>query len=107
VEVSVETALHPTPAIADFELTIRPGDRVTVDEVQLVGASASRQAQLQAEVQVRAGQIYDESQVEQTQRRLEQIGTLERVVHATEPVLGHPGHAIIRFEVHERQPSHP
>jgi outer membrane protein insertion porin family len=101
VEAEPETNLDPVHEEVDIVIPIRRGPLVTVERIEVKGNTKTRDSVLRREMEIQEGQLFSESKLEASKRRITALGYFERVDVSTEQGSA-PDKIIIDFEVTEK-----
>ena len=101
VEAEPETELDSVHNEVDIIIPIRRGPLVHVERIEIKGNTKTRDRVLRREMELQEGQIFSESQLEASKRRITALGYFERVDVSTEQGSA-PDKLIINFEIAER-----
>ncbi len=101
VEAEPETELDPVHNEVDIVIPIRRGPLVRVERIEIKGNTKTRDRVLRREMELQEGQIFSESGLEASKRRITALGYFERVDVSTEQGSA-PDKLIINFEIAER-----
>ena len=101
VEAEPETELDPVNRQVDIIIPIRRGPLVHVERIEVKGNTKTRDKVLRREMEIEEGQLFSETKLEDSKRRIIALGYFERVDVSTEQ--GSSNETInINFEVTER-----
>jgi outer membrane protein insertion porin family len=100
-EVEPETELDPVHQEVDIVIPIRRGPLVYVERIELKGNTKTRDAVLRREMELEEGQLFSDTRLEASKRRITALGYFERVDVSTEQGSA-PDKIIINFEIAER-----
>lgn len=101
VEAEPETELDPVKREVDLTIPIRRGPLVKVERIEIKGNTKTRDKVLRREMEIEEGQLFSETKLEDSKRRVTALGYFERVDVSTEQGSA-PDKIIIRFEIGER-----
>ena len=101
VEAEPETELDPVHQQVDIIIPIRRGPLVYVERIEVKGNTKTRDKVLRREMEILEGQLFSESKLERSKRRITALGYFERVDVSTEQGSS-PDKIIINFEIAER-----
>jgi outer membrane protein insertion porin family len=101
VEADPLTEVDPTKAEVDIIIPIHRGVPVRIERIEIKGNTKTRDAVFRREMEISEGQLYSESGIEASKRRITALGYFERVDYTTEPGSA-PDKVIVYFEVGER-----
>lgn len=101
VEAEPETELDPVKREVDIIIPIRRGPLVHVERIEVKGNTKTRDKVLRREMEIEEGQLFSETKLEDSKRRIVALGYFERVDVSTEQG-STPETININFEVTER-----
>ncbi len=101
VEAEPETELDPVKAEVDIIIPIRRGPPVHIERIEVKGNTKTRDRILRREMEIQEGQLFSESGLDNSKRRITALGYFERVDVSTEQG-SQPDKININFEVGER-----
>ncbi|HVH43828.1 MAG TPA: outer membrane protein assembly factor BamA, partial [Labilithrix sp.] len=101
VEAEPETELDPVKREVDIIIPIRRGPKVYVERIEVKGNTKTRDKVLRREMEIEEGQLFSETKLEDSKRRIVALGYFERVDVSTEQG-STPETININFEVTER-----
>jgi outer membrane protein insertion porin family len=101
VEAEPETELDPVKREVDIIIPIRRGPKVYVERIEVKGNTKTRDKVLRREMEIEEGQLFSETKLEDSKRRIVALGYFERVDVSTEQG-STPESININFEVTER-----
>ena len=101
VEAEPETELDPINHQVDIIVPIRRGPPVRIERIEIKGNTKTRDKVLRREMEIDEGQLFSETGLEQSKRRITALGYFERVDVSTEQGSS-PDRIIINFEIGER-----
>ena len=101
VEAEPETELDPVHNEVDIVIPIRRGPLVHVERIEIKGNSKTRDKVLRREMEIEEGQLFSETKLEDSKKRITALGYFERVDVSTEQG-STPDKLIINFEIAER-----
>ena len=101
VEAEPETELDPVHREVDISIPIRRGPLVHVERIEIKGNTKTRDKVLRREMEIAEGQLFSETKLEDSKRRITALGYFERVDVSTEQGSS-PEKINIHFEVAER-----
>ncbi|HVJ93315.1 MAG TPA: outer membrane protein assembly factor BamA [Labilithrix sp.] len=101
VEAEPETELDPVKKEVDIIIPIRRGPKVYVERIEVKGNTKTRDKVLRREMEIEEGQLFSETKLEDSKRRIVALGYFERVDVSTEQG-STPETININFEVSER-----
>ena len=101
VEAEPETELDPVKAEVDIIIPIRRGPPVHVERIEIKGNTKTRDRVLRREMEIQEGQLFSETGLDNSKRRITALGYFERVDVSTEQG-SQPDKININFEVAER-----
>lgn len=99
--------VDPIPTIDDLNhqvfvnFRINPGQRVYVRRISFAGNEKTQDKVLRREMRQTEGGLYSASNIEESKRRLSNLGYLEDVTPKTVPVPGHPNQVDLVYDVKE------
>ncbi len=101
VEADPETEIDAVHREVDIVIPIRRGPLTRVERIEVKGNTKTRDKVLRREMEIEEGQLYSETKVEDSKRRMTALGYFERVDVTTEQGSA-PDKVVIYFEVAER-----
>jgi outer membrane protein insertion porin family len=101
VEAEPETELDPVNRVVDIVIPIRRGPLVHVERIEVKGNTKTRDKVLRREMEIEEGQLFSETKLEDSKRRIVALGYFERVDVSTEQG-STPETINVNFEVTER-----
>lgn len=101
VEAEPETDLDPLKKEVDLVVPIRRGPLVTIERIELKGNTKTRDKVLRREMEIEEGQLFSETKLEDSKRRITALGYFERVDMSTEQGSA-PDKIVVNFEITER-----
>ena len=101
VEADPETNVDSAKREVDIVIPIRRGPLTRVERIQIKGNTKTRDRVLRREMEIAEGDLYSETKVEDSKKRVTALGYFERVDVTTEQGSGND-RVIINFEIGER-----
>lgn len=101
VEVNPETDLDSDRRIVNIDMSIVRGPPVRIERINIRGNTKTRDAVLRREMLINEGDLYDQTLVERSKRRIEALGYFERVDLSEESGTARD-RMVINIEVGER-----
>jgi len=101
VEAEPETELDPVHEQVDIVVPIRRGPAVRVERIEVKGNTKTRDKVIRREMEIQEGQLFSESGLENSKRRITALGYFDRVDVSTEQGSG-PDRLIVYIEVAEK-----
>src|SRR5205814_460695 len=101
MEAEPETELDPVKREVDIIIPIRRGPLVHVERIEIKGNTKTRDKVMRREMEIEEGQLFSETKLEDSKRRMVALGYFERVDVSTEQG-STPERININFEVTER-----
>jgi outer membrane protein insertion porin family len=101
VEAEPETQLDPVHEEVDIVVPIRRGPLVHIERIEVKGNTKTRDKVIRREVILQEGELFSESAMEASKRRITALGYFERVDVSTEQGSS-PDKVSINFEVAEK-----
>ncbi len=101
VEAEPETQLDPVHEEVDIVVPIRRGPLVHIERIEIKGNTKTRDKVIRREVIIQEGDLFSESGMDGSKRRITALGYFERVDVSTEQGSS-PDKVIINFEVAEK-----
>ena len=101
MEAEPETELDPVKREVDIVIPIRRGPLVHVERIEVKGNTKTRDKVLRREMEIEEGNLFSETKLEDSKRRIVALGYFERVDVSTEQGSS-PETININFEVTER-----
>jgi outer membrane protein insertion porin family len=101
VEAEPETQLDPVHEEVDIVVPIRRGPLVHIERIEIKGNTKTRDKVIRREIVIQEGDLFSESGMEVSKRRITALGYFERVDVSTEQGSS-PDKVTINFEVAEK-----
>jgi outer membrane protein insertion porin family len=101
VEAEPETELDPAHQEVDIVVPIKRGPPVKIERIEIKGNTKTRDEVIRREVELQEGQLFSETRLENSKRRVTALGYFDRVDVSTEQGSS-PGEMNINFEVAEK-----
>ena len=101
VEADPETEVDAVHKEVDIVIPIKRGPLTRIERIEIKGNTKTRDKVLRREMEVEEGQLYSETKVEDSKRRITALGYFERVDVTTEQGSS-PDKVTIFFEIAER-----
>jgi outer membrane protein insertion porin family len=101
VEAEPETELDPIHSEVDIVVPIKRGPPVTIERIEVKGNTKTRDKVIRREMEVQEGQLFSETGIENSKRRITALGFFERVDLSTEQGSA-PDKLVINVEVSEK-----
>jgi outer membrane protein insertion porin family len=101
VEADPETEVDAVHREVDIVIPIRRGPLTKVERIEIKGNTKTRDKILRREMEIEEGQLYSETKVEDSKKRITALGYFERVDVTTEQGSA-PDKVVIYFEIAER-----
>jgi outer membrane protein insertion porin family len=101
VEAEPETEIDSVKSEVDIIIPIRRGPPVHIERIEIKGNTKTRDRVLRREMEIQEGQLFSETGLEKSKRRITALGYFERVDVSTEQGSA-PDKIIINFEIGER-----
>ncbi len=101
VEAEPETELDPVKSEVDIIVPIRRGPPVHVERIEIKGNTKTRDRVVRREMEIQEGQLFSETGLERSKKRITALGYFERVDVSTEQGSS-PDKIIVNFEIGER-----
>jgi outer membrane protein insertion porin family len=101
VEADPETNVDAAKREVDIVIPIRRGPLTRVERIQVKGNTKTRDKVIRREMEIAEGDLYSETKVEESKRRVTALGYFERVDVTTEQG-SQSDRVIINFEIGER-----
>ena len=101
VEAEPETEVDPTSAQVDIVIPIRRGPPVRIERIEIKGNTKTRDKVIRRELQIQEGELYSETGVELSRRRIMALGYFDRVDVSKEQGSA-PDKVVVYFEVAEK-----
>ena len=98
VEAEPETELDPIHSEVDIVVPIKRGPPVTIERIEVKGNTKTRDKVIRREMEVQEGQLFSETGIENSKRRITALGFFERVDLSTEQGSA-PDKLVINVEV--------
>lgn len=101
VEAEPEPEIDPAKQEVDIIIPIRRGPMVHVERIGIKGNTKTKDKVIRREMEIEEGQLFSETRLEDSKRRIQALGYFERVDVSTEQG-STPERIIIHFEVQEK-----
>ena len=101
VDIAPETDLDMERRVVHVAIVIRRGPPVRVERIEIRGNTKTRDSVIRREVQLVEGQLYSQSDAEQSRARIQALGYFERV-ELSEEEGSAPDRLVVYIEVGER-----
>jgi outer membrane protein insertion porin family len=101
VEAEPETELDPVNAQVDIVVPIRRGPPVRVERIEVKGNTKTRDKVIRREMEIQEGQLFSETGLENSKRRITALGYFDRVDVSTEQGSA-PDRIVVYIEVTEK-----
>ncbi len=101
VEAEPETELDPVKREVDIIIPIRRGPLVHIERIEIKGNTKTRDKVMRREMEIEEGQLFSETKLEDSKKRITALGYFERVDLSTEQG-STPDKINVNFEVAER-----
>ncbi|MBI5536371.1 MAG: outer membrane protein assembly factor BamA [Deltaproteobacteria bacterium] len=101
VEADPETKLDPANKLVDVVVPIRRGPPVHIERIEIRGNTKTRDKVIRREMYVQEGQLFSETKLEDSRKRIIALGYFERVDLSTEEGSA-PDKVKVNIEVQER-----
>jgi outer membrane protein insertion porin family len=101
VEADPETDLDPVNKEVDIFVPIRRGPLVFIERIEVKGNTKTRDKVLRREMEIGEGQLFSETKLEDSKRRITALGYFERVDVSTEQGSA-PDRIVVNFDIQER-----
>ncbi len=101
VEAEPETELDPVHEQVDIVVPIKRGPPVRVERIEVKGNTKTRDKVVRREMEIQEGQLFSETGLENSKRRITALGYFDRVDVSTEQGSG-PDKLVISVEVAEK-----
>lgn len=101
VEAEPETELDPVRREVDIIIPIRRGPLVHIERIEIKGNTKTRDKVLRREMEIEEAQLFSETKIEDSKRRIVALGYFERVDVSTEQG-STPDTINVNFEITER-----
>jgi outer membrane protein insertion porin family len=101
VEAEPETELDPAHQEVDIVVPIKRGPAVRIERIEIKGNTKTRDEVIRREVELQEGQLFSETRLENSKRRVTALGYFDRVDVSTEQGSS-PGQMNVNFEVAEK-----
>jgi outer membrane protein insertion porin family len=101
VEAEPETELDPVHEQVDIIVPIRRGPPVRVERIEVKGNTKTRDKVIRREMEIQEGQLFSETGLENSKRRITALGYFDRVDVSTAEGSA-PDKMVINFEVAEK-----
>jgi outer membrane protein insertion porin family len=102
VEVDPQIAPQPEGDAVDITVRIQRHQLVYVHRIEVRGNSKTSDRVIRREMELIEGELYSETDYQDSRRRIMALGYFERVDLSTEAVEGHPEWLVVNVEVAER-----
>jgi outer membrane protein insertion porin family len=101
VESEPDTVQDPKTRTVDLVIPLRRGPLVRVERIDVKGNTKTRDKVIRREMEIEEGQLFSETRLEASKRRITALGYFERVDFSQEQGSA-PDRMVIHFEVAER-----
>jgi outer membrane protein insertion porin family len=101
VEAEPESELDPVHEEVDIVIPIRRGPPVRIERIEVKGNTKTRDKVIRRELEMQEGELFSQTKMENSKRRVTALGYFERVDVSTEQGSG-PDKVIINIEVTEK-----
>ena len=101
VEAEPETELDPAHQEVDIVVPIRRGPPVHIERIEIKGNTKTRDQVIRREIEIQEGQLFSETHLENSKKRVTALGYFDRVDVSTEQGSA-PDQMIVNFEVGEK-----
>jgi len=101
VEAEPETELDPIHQMVDIVVPIKRGPPVRIERIEVKGNTKTRDKVVRRELEVQEGQLFSETRLENSKRRVTALGYFDRVDMSTERG-SDEDKIIVNFEVTEK-----
>jgi outer membrane protein insertion porin family len=101
VEAEPETELDPAHQEVDIVIPIKRGPAVHIERIEVKGNTKTRDEVIRREVELQEGQLFSETRLENSKRRVTALGYFDRVDVSTEQGSA-PDRMNVNFEVAEK-----
>jgi outer membrane protein insertion porin family len=101
VEVEPQTELDPVHAQVDIVVPIRRGGPVHIERIEVKGNTKTRDKVVRREIEIEEGQLFSETRLDNSKRRVTALGYFDRVDVSTEQGSS-PDKIVVYFEVTEK-----
>jgi outer membrane protein insertion porin family len=101
VEAEPETELDPVRSEVDIVVPIRRGPPVRIERIEVKGNTKTRDKVVRREMEIQEGQLFSETGMEVSKRRITALGYFDRVDVSTEQGSG-PDKLTVNIEVTEK-----
>ena len=101
VEVTPQTQPNPDRRRVNIVVRIQRGPQVRVERINIRGNTKTRDLVIRREIEIVEGELYNQTAVETSKRRITALGYFERV-DVSEEEGSRPDRIVINFEVAER-----
>ncbi|MFO0678889.1 MAG: outer membrane protein assembly factor BamA [Polyangiaceae bacterium] len=101
VSAEPETEMDPVKREVDIRIPIRRGPLVRVERIEIKGNTKTRDKVLRREMEIAEGDLFSETKLEDSKRRITALGYFERVDVSTEQGSA-PDRININFDIQER-----
>jgi outer membrane protein insertion porin family len=101
VEAEPETELDPIHEQVDIVVPIKRGPEVRIERIEIKGNSKTRDKVIRREMEIQEGQLFSETRIETSKRRINALGFFDRVDISTERGSA-PDRLLVNIEVGEK-----
>jgi outer membrane protein insertion porin family len=101
VEAEPETELDPVHEQVDIVVPIKRGPEVRIERIEIKGNTKTRDKVIRREMEIEEGQLFSETRLETSKRRINALGFFDRVDVSTERGSA-PDRLLINIEVGEK-----
>jgi outer membrane protein insertion porin family len=100
-QVNVQPQIDDQAHTVFLALTIKPGQRIYVRRINFSGNTATADYVLRREMRQMEGGLYSLSNIEESKRRLNNLGYLQNIKVQTVPIPGQPNQIDLNYQVSE------
>jgi outer membrane protein insertion porin family len=101
VEAEPETELDPVHSEVDIVVPIKRGPPVRIERIEVKGNTKTRDKVVRREMEIQEGQLFSETGIENSKRRITALGYFDRVDISTQEGSG-PDRLVVNVEVTEK-----
>lgn len=101
-EINVQPIPNQQTGVVDFVLTVDPGRKVYVNEINISGNNKTRDEVVRRELRQMEAAPYDVSKLQRSKERVELLGYFDEVQFEAKPVEGTPDQVDLDMSVKER-----
>ncbi len=100
-QVNIEPSINDSNDTVFLDFNVQPGPLVYVRQINFTGNTRTADYVLRREMRQSEGGVYSQSNIQESTRRLNNLGYLENVKSSTTPVPGKPNQIDLNYDVSE------